>query len=279
VSSIVSSISWPNTPIIPSLSPSLSHVSLSLSLAQSTNDPDMGWREITLPQGLQHPNDRLQLVGHSVDTCMSLAFSAIQFKCLQDELYARLRYEKLQQKLQATEQHFRKKIAMMNQGYEDMKEQVNAMRREKQEMEGDIRELRDKYGQKAKEAQSLRQQISSSHGQPGPAGGYVRDSGGSQGKPQVMHAPQMQGLQLAHHHHNPRHSSPSALMPRSRSPHHGRRPRSPAYDNRYGSPYATPSRSSPSMLIASVQRHPHRTSPAQGTMHGSGGLVGLSMSR
>ena len=99
--------------------------------SQSTNDADMGWREFAVPSGLQDPADLLQLAGHSVDACMSLSFAAIQFKFRQEELYAKLRYEKLTQTLQAKEAHYRKKIGMMNQGFEDMKRQVDVLRRKK----------------------------------------------------------------------------------------------------------------------------------------------------
>ena len=123
----------------------------------------MGWREFAVPAGLQGPADLLQLAGHSVDTCMSLSFAAIQFRFRQEELYAKLRYEKLTQTLQAKESQYRKKIGLMNQGYEDMKRQVDVLMREKQEMEGDIRELRDKYSQKTREARSLRAQVRGGH--------------------------------------------------------------------------------------------------------------------
>lgn len=144
--------------------------------SQSTNDADMGWREFAVPSGLQDPADLLQLAGHSVDACMSLSFAAIQFKFRQEELYAKLRYEKLTQTLQAKEAHYRKKIGMMNQGFEDMKRQVDVLRREKQDMEGDIRELRDKYSQKTREARSLRAQASGGHGgeRPGEAAAGYR---------------------------------------------------------------------------------------------------------
>ncbi len=124
----------------------------------------MGWREFAVPAGLQGPADLLQLAGHSVDACMSLSFAAIQFRFRQEELYAKLRYEKLTQTLQAKEAQYRKKIGLMNQGFEDMKREVDVLRREKQEMEGDIRELRDKYSQKTREARSLRAQVSGGHG-------------------------------------------------------------------------------------------------------------------
>lgn len=56
--------------------------------------------------------------------------------------------------------HYKKKIVSMNQGYADMKQKLEILEKEKRDMEGDIAELREKYGQKAKEAHSLRQQAS-----------------------------------------------------------------------------------------------------------------------
>ena len=100
---------------------------------KSTDDADMAWREIVIPSGINGPGDLLQLAGHDVDTCMSLSFAAIQFRCRQDDLYAKLRYDKLSQKLQATEAHYKKKIGIMNQGYEDLRVQVDALRREKRD--------------------------------------------------------------------------------------------------------------------------------------------------
>jgi len=213
---------------------------------KSTDDADMAWREIVIPSGINGPGDLLQLAGHDVDTCMSLSFAAIQFRCRQDDLYAKLRYDKLSQKLQATEAHYKKKIGIMNQGYEDLRVQVDALRREKREMEEDIRELRDKYGQKAKEAMSLRA-ASQGHG------AYPARHHGNL-------LPSLPPMGPAHGPRSNSHNSPSTnLMPRSRSPHHT--VRTLAYGSahgahgaqRYGSPYAsTPARSSPSMLVSSM---------------------------
>ena len=272
----------------------------------------MGWREVTLPPaGVQGPADLLQLAGHSVDACMSLSFAAIQFKFRQEELYAKLRYEKLTQTLQGKEAHYRKKIGMMNQGYEDMKRQVDILRREKQEMEGDIRELRDKYSQKTREARSLRAQVSSGHGAEGRresaagyrgghnqqplghlmpdniqvagAGGAASGSCGNRGQ-HPQRAPGINGLPAqplpGYAHGSMRteiraasHGSPGNLMPRSRSPH---TVRTLAYGSggRYGSPHVTPVRSSPSMLISSGPVGAHRTPPSSRRMMAvNGGLL------
>jgi hypothetical protein len=197
---------------------------------------------------------------------MSLALTAVQFKSRQEELYARLRYEKLQQKLASMEAQYRKKMSMMNQGYEEMKQQMAHMNKEKQEMEVDIRELRDKYGQKAKEAQSLRQQIMSSSSEPY---GHNSDQSAGVNALHKRYRTSPHGLQPT-----VRHESPSALMPRSRSPHQGRI----ASGHQYGQQHlqhATPSRSSPSMLVSSMHRRPEST-PPRGMTVSDGGLVGLT---
>lgn len=86
--------------------------------------------------------------------------AGLQFKCRQDELYAKLRQDKLQQKLVYAENHFKKKMDATNHAYASMKHRIDILEKEKRDMEADIIELREKYGQKAKEAHSLRQQAS-----------------------------------------------------------------------------------------------------------------------
>ena len=275
-----------------------------------------------MPTDIQGAPDLLQLAGNTVDTCMSLSFAAIQFRCRQEELYAKLRYEKLTQKLQAMEAHYRKKINMMNQGFEDMKQRVESLKQEKQEMEGDIRELRDKYSQKTREARSLRAQVNNSRdgrGGPLPGNHAIMDVnqaishlptahgqvGGQVGGPgivdrrcnsdtanrQQVHGHSTQGMPgisglpsrpiMGHAQTFVRaenrlnsHESPTNLMPRSRSPHHPAKTLAYGPDSRYASPYATPARSSPSMLMSTAPMGAHRTPPS-GRQNGHGGLRGL----
>lgn len=118
------------------------------------------WKDHTIPAGIQNPQDQLLLIGYSLENCISLCLAGIQFKCRQDELYAKLRLNKVQQRMHQADGHYKKKIVSMNQGYADMKQKLEILEKEKRDMEGDIAELREKYGQKAKEAHSLRQQAS-----------------------------------------------------------------------------------------------------------------------
>lgn len=118
------------------------------------------WRDHTIPAGIQNPQDQLLLIGYSLENCISLCLAGIQFKCRQDELYAKLRLNKVQQRMLQADGHYKKKIVSMNQGHADMKQKLEILEKEKRDMEGDIAELREKYGQKAKEAHSLRQQAS-----------------------------------------------------------------------------------------------------------------------
>ena len=255
---------------------------------KSTDDPDMGWRELQIPSGINAPAELLQLACNSVDTCMSLSFAAIQFKCRQEELYAKLRYDKLNQKMQSAESHYRKKIGIMNQGYEDLRVQVAKLEREKREMEDDIRELRDKYGQKAKEAMSLRTQLSGGGGigvSMGSGGGYARVHSAPHGGAHSSGLPSLLPMGPMHARSNSHNSPNINIMPRSRSPHHA--VRTLAYGSaqghglgqRHGSQYSTPARSSPSLLVSSTPRggsSGHRTPPGRGG--GAmmvGGLIGL----
>ena len=120
----------------------------------------LAWKDHCIPAGIQNPQDQLLLIGYSLENCISLCLAGIQFKCRQDELYAKLRQDKVQQRMLQADNHYKKKIGSMNQGYAEMKQRVEMLQKEKQDMEADIAELRDKYGQKAKEAHSLRQQAS-----------------------------------------------------------------------------------------------------------------------
>lgn len=127
-------------------------------LLQSTDA--LSWRDHSIPAGIQNPQDQLLLVGYSLENCISLCLAGIQFKSRQDELYAKLKQNKLQQRMLQAENHYKKKIGSMTHGYTEMQQQNQLLRKEKQELEADIVELREKYGQKAKEAHSLRQQAS-----------------------------------------------------------------------------------------------------------------------
>lgn len=129
----------------------------------------IAFRDVVLPAGLQGPQDQLMLVGMSMEQCISLALAAIQFKFRQEELYAKLRYDKITEKMASMDAHYKKKMSQMNDGYRDVKSVMERLRKERDELEQDVKELREKYGQKAKEAHNLRQsmgqqQASRSHG-------------------------------------------------------------------------------------------------------------------
>eukprot|EP00889_Picochlorum_renovo_P005937 jgi/Picre1/32967/NNA_008294.t1 len=61
--------------------------------------------------------------------------------------------------------HYKKKMSQMNDGYRDVKSVMERLRKERDELEQDVKELREKYGQKAKEAHNLRQSMGSSRHQ------------------------------------------------------------------------------------------------------------------
>jgi hypothetical protein len=119
----------------------------------------IAFRDVVLPAGLQGPSDQLMLVGMSMEQCISLALAAIQFKFRQEELYAKLRYDKIAEKMASMDAHYKKKMNQMNDGYRDVKLVMERLRKERDDLEQDVRELREKYGQKAKEAHNLRQSL------------------------------------------------------------------------------------------------------------------------
>ena len=112
-----------------------------------------------MPAGItpQNPQDQLMLVGYSIESCISLSLAAIQFKFRQDELYSKLRYDKVAEKVHIMEAQYKKKIAQMNHGYSEMQQNLSKVHQERRDLESDVKELREKYGQKAKEAHNLRQ--------------------------------------------------------------------------------------------------------------------------
>lgn len=112
-----------------------------------------------MPAGItpQNPQDQLMLVGYSLENCISLSLAAIQFKFRQEDLYSKLRYDKVAEKVHIMEAQYKKKIAQMNHSYSEMKQSLSKIHQERRDLESDVKELREKYGQKAKEAHNLRQ--------------------------------------------------------------------------------------------------------------------------
>lgn len=202
----------------------------------------IAFRDVVLPAGLQGPQDQLMLVGMSMEHCISLALAAIQFKFRQEELYAKLRYDKITEKMASMDAHYKKKMSQMNDGYRDVKSVMERLRKERDELEQDVKELREKYGQKAKEAHNLRQsmgqqQASRSHGTGshgssrqyaerytspylGARQGHSAPASNGVASPSCLHGHQQLGLHMSHPRASPYHSpaAPPNRMERFDSP-------------------------------------------------------------